>query len=206
MSPKLKTVKILNIIFYLLINYLFAQTAFQEEQNRFARVRQARVHCEENIDSLFKKIDCKYPPAKIIIVAYKYEQILELWAKPKNSDTFKLVRDYKFTAFSGRLGPKRRRGDLQIPEGFYHINHFNPSSIFHLSMKVNYPNASDRILGYRNNLGDEIRIHGSAVTIGSIQSAMRQSKNFTLSVSIQNRMDRKISRSISFPVEWTATE
>lgn len=45
---------------------------------------------------------------------------------------------------------------------------FNPWSSFHLSMCIDYPNPSDRILGKQGNLGGNICIHGSCVTIGCI--------------------------------------
>lgn len=147
---------------------ILGQKIFRDEQNRSVRVRQARENCREKIDSLFSSMDINYPPDEILIVAYKKEQILELWARSDTLETFVLVTQYPFTSFSGILGPKRKKGDLQIPEGFYHINHFNPFSTFHLSLRINYPNRSDSILGVRGNLGGEIRIHGSAVTIGCI--------------------------------------
>ncbi len=78
------------------------------------------------------------------------------------------MRSLPFTAFSGTIGPKRRQGDGQIPEGFYTISRFYPVSPFHLALLVSYPNASDRILGERQNLGGDICIHGHAVTIGCI--------------------------------------
>jgi len=149
-------------------NILSAQTTFKHEQNRFSRVQQARENREKYIDSLFNSLDINYPPKNIMIVAYKKEQISQLWAPSKNHETFTFVKEYTFTATSGTLGPKRKQGDMQIPEGFYHITHFNPFSNFHLSMKINYPNKSDSILGVKRNLGGEIRIHGSAVTIGCI--------------------------------------
>lgn len=34
-------------------------------------------------------------------------------------------------------------GDKQVPEGLYKIEGFNPNSSYHLSMKLNYPNAFD---------------------------------------------------------------
>ncbi len=156
------------IALFLVPNLFLAQETFKSAQNRYERVRQARENRESQIDSLFDNLHIDYPPYKIVVVAYKSERMLELWAESRDLRPFKLVKKYKFTAFCGDLGPKRRRGDLQIPEGFYRINHFNPFSNFHLSMKVNYPNRSDSILGYRANLGGEIRIHGSFVTIGCI--------------------------------------
>ena len=59
-------------------------------------------------------------------------------------------------AFSGTLGPKLREGDGQIPEGIYGIGYLNPNSSYYLSLKVTYPNASDRARAKkdgRTNLG-----------------------------------------------------
>jgi murein L,D-transpeptidase YafK len=149
------------------VSFVSSQT-FKEEQDRFPRVSQARETKEPYLDSLFQSKGIDYPPHRILIVAYKHEQILELWAHPETTQTFTLIKQYPFTAYCGTLGPKRRQGDLQIPEGFYHITHFNPYSNFHLSMLISYPNRSDRILSGYSNLGGEIRIHGSYVTIGCI--------------------------------------
>jgi murein L,D-transpeptidase YafK len=80
----------------------------------------------------------------------------------------KKIKAYVICASSGDLGPKRREGDMQVPEGFYLVSVFNPWSNFHLSLKIDYPNASDRILGDRLHPGGDIFIHGSCVTIGCI--------------------------------------
>ncbi len=159
---------ILSLVFVATLQIAWAQATLRDEQNRYIRVRQAREHRERQIDSLFRGLGMKYPAKNIIIVVYKQERILELWAKPDTLNTCQLVKKYSFTAFSGELGPKRRVGDMQIPEGFYQILDFNPVSNFHLSMKISYPNESDRILGQGGNLGGEIYIHGSSVTIGCI--------------------------------------
>ncbi len=68
----------------------------------------------------------------------------------------------------GAAGPKRMEGDYQVPEGFYYINEFNPRSMYHLSLGLNYPNASDRILSDSIKPGGDIYIHGSCVTVGCI--------------------------------------
>ncbi len=59
-------------------------------------------------------------------------------------------------------------GDYQVPEGFYYINEFNPRSLYHLSLGLNYPNASDRMLCDMSQPGGDIYIHGSCVTTGCI--------------------------------------
>jgi murein L,D-transpeptidase YafK len=57
---------------------------------------------------------------------------------------------------------------LQVPEGFYEADRFNPFSAFHLSLGLNYPNASDRILGDPVSPGSDIFIHGGTASIGCI--------------------------------------
>lgn len=156
------------VILFIIPRIVTGQNIFKDVQNHYPRVRQARENCECDIDSLFQTRGINYPPEEILIVAYKKERLVNLWARPDTSETLLFIKQYPFTAFSGTLGPKRKQGDLQIPEGFYYINHFNPFSNFHLSMKINYPNQSDSILGKNGTLGNEIRIHGSCVTIGCI--------------------------------------
>ena len=69
---------------------------------------------------------------------------------------------------AGTLGPKRIAGDYQVTEGFYFINEFNPNSNYHLSLGLNYPNESDKILSDSLRPGGDIYIHGSCVTVGCI--------------------------------------
>lgn len=104
------------------------------------------------------------------LVGLKRERTLELWGRLVNGKQEQL-RSYPFTAFSGTNGPKLREGDGQIPEGIYRIVSLNPNSSYHLSMELDYPNAFDRKRGEedgRDRLGNEIFIHGRAVTIGCI--------------------------------------
>lgn len=138
------------------------------QSNNQDRVSVARKKHQHQIESLFDSLGVEYPPENLLITVYKKEQILQLWVKPQRQEEFLKAREYRFTAFSGKLGPKRRQGDLQIPEGFYHITRFNSRSQFHLSLKINYPNTSDRILGDKGRSGGDILIHGEAVTIGCI--------------------------------------
>ncbi|HSK18243.1 MAG TPA: L,D-transpeptidase family protein, partial [Longimicrobiales bacterium] len=65
-------------------------------------------------------------------------------------------------------GPKRHQGDAQVPEGFYNIDLFNPNSSYHLSMRVDYPNARDRAANPDGNLGGDIYIHGDCVSEGCL--------------------------------------
>ena len=103
---------------------------------------------------------------KLRILVFKNERSVEVHAPG-----WKAPRIYPMTAFSGTLGPKLREGDGQIPEGIYGIGYLNPNSSYYLSLKVTYPNASDRARAKadgRTNLGGDIMIHGKAVTIGCV--------------------------------------
>ncbi len=56
-----------------------------------------------------------------------------------------------------------------MPEGIYRIDFLNPSSRYHLSLRVDYPNAYDREkakVDGRTKLGGDIMIHGSAWSDG----------------------------------------
>ena len=145
-----------------------AGESFRAEQNRFSRVRQARLEAQPRLEDWFRKAGLDYPAREVFLRIFKLEGELELWARNDGSAPFVLVRTAPVCASSGTLGPKRREGDLQVPEGFYHVSGFNPWSRFHLSLRVDYPNASDRILGDRRHLGGDIFIHGSCVTIGCV--------------------------------------
>lgn len=105
---------------------------------------------------------------EVFIRGFKFEEDLELWAKDSTMDSFRLIKTYKWCTNVGVLGPKRKEGDKQIPEGVYYMSQFNPESAFHLSLKVSYPNKSDSILGYYPRLGGMIYIHGGCKSIGCI--------------------------------------
>jgi hypothetical protein len=70
---------------------------------------------------------------------------------------------------AGELGPKRKQGDNQTPEGFYAISYFNPRSDFHLSLHIDYPNRRDRAAGADGvKLGGDIFIHGGCLSEGCL--------------------------------------
>ncbi|MEM6884286.1 MAG: L,D-transpeptidase family protein [Verrucomicrobiota bacterium] len=106
----------------------------------------------------------------LTLIGLKEERTLEVWGHQAGQPP-RWIATYPFTGYSGKLGPKLREGDRQIPEGLYQIEYLNPNSSYHLSMKVNYPNAFDRQKGEsdgREQLGYDIFIHGKSATIGCI--------------------------------------
>ncbi|MGC4121971.1 MAG: L,D-transpeptidase family protein [Myxococcales bacterium] len=143
---------------------------FRQDQMKYGRVKQAAANKTKVLKALFAEKKVAWPPAGILIRSFKEDATLELWAKAKDG-SFVLVKEYPVCAGSGDVGPKRREGDLQVPEGFYEVNHFNPWSQYHLALGVSYPNSSDRILGgggKEGPLGGQIYIHGKCCTIGCI--------------------------------------
>ena len=117
----------------------------------------------------FKRAGVAYPPKEIAILTFKQERRVAIWAR--SGTRWRFLRNYPILAASGHAGPKLREGDRQVPEGVYRIGHLNPASSYHLSMKVNYPNAFDLRMARRDGrtrLGGDIFIHGKDVSIGCV--------------------------------------
>jgi murein L,D-transpeptidase YafK len=143
-------------------------SSFKAKQDMNERVIEARQSKEKALKNYFESKNYNYPPKEIFIRAFKKEGTLEVWIKNNKDEKFQFLKEYKFTKFSGQLGPKRKQGDFQIPEGFYHIDRFNPLSKFYLSLGLNYPNESDKMLGDKESPGKDIFIHGGADSVGCI--------------------------------------
>lgn len=110
-------------------------------------------------------------PAEVALVAVKDEGKLELFARVAKGAPWRLVHAYPVLAQSGVLGPKLRQGDHQVPEGSYRISFLNANSLYHVSMRLDYPNRFDREMAARDrrtNLGGDIMIHGKALSVGCL--------------------------------------
>lgn len=131
-----------------------------------------RVHdllgLQKKLEDQLDVFDCSPQTVQLYIRAFKAEQQLELWIKAGEEVKWKKFRLFPFCKMSGQLGPKRKEGDRQIPEGIYHIDRFNPKSKYHLSLGLNYPNKSDIILGDPKRPGSDIFIHGGCESVGCI--------------------------------------
>lgn len=155
--------KTLIFIFIIITLSLSAKESFKKEQLKYPKVRKAIKEKEKLVKKLFKDKNIKYG-SKIFIRVFKLDGKLEIWALKNKKYT--LIKTYQICMPSGVIGPKRAQGDYQVPEGFYHLNHFNPYSSYYLSLGVSYPNKSDKILKSKRDAGGAIYIHGSCVTIG----------------------------------------
>ena len=131
------------------------------------RVKEVRERRTADVKALVEEAGLTYPVDEVYLRAFKKEKQLELWAS-KRGQPMTLVKRYDFCSASGELGPKRREGDLQVPEGLYEVPSFNPFSDYHLSMKVSYPNASDKVRSDAKRPGGLIYLHGDCVSIGCI--------------------------------------
>lgn len=156
------------VIILFLIGTLKAQNSFIDYQKKFSRVNSALKTKEDTLKKQFEKAGLQWPPKQLYLRSFKYDSQLEVWARSNNKEEYKLFKTYKVCALSGALGPKRMQGDYQVPEGFYYINEFNPKSEYHMSLGLNYPNASDLLLSDSAKPGNDIYIHGSCITVGCI--------------------------------------
>jgi murein L,D-transpeptidase YafK len=95
---------------------------------------------------------------------FKEESEMEIWKQNRNGE-FVLLKTYPICRWSGDLGPKKKEGDRQAPEGFYTITpgQMNPASNYYLAFNTGFPNAYDRAMGYS---GSELMVHGDCSSRG----------------------------------------
>lgn len=168
------------------------------------RVQVAQERAGDKVKRLCADAGLSYPPKQLFIRAFKSEKVMEIWGAASARSKFKLIQTYPIAAMSGGLGPKRKEGDLQVPEGFYFIDRFNPKSRFWLSLGLNYPNTSDRILSDKRRPGGDIFIHGNAVSIGCM--AMTDEKIdeiYLLALAARNAGQTRINVHV-FPFRMTS--
>ena len=172
-----------------------ADSDFKKEQLRHLKVKQAYKDKEAFIDELLQSKNLKKSDFELLLVAFKHEAVLEAWGRPfgKKDEPFVLLRSFDICASSGDLGPKRKEGDSQVPEGFYHVSYFNPQSDYYVSLGVSYPNESDRILSDKRRPGGSIAIHGDCVTIGCLPLTDEKMKElYILAVEARSNGQTKI--------------
>jgi len=176
-------------------------SSFKQTQCNHDRVRKSYIEKEDVVKQYFKQAGLSYEGFHLFVRAFKQDQQIEVWVKEKGKSTYDLLHIYDICNSSGRLGPKRKEGDLQVPEGIYHIQHFNPLSNFYLSLGINYPNESDRLLGDKSNPGSQIYIHGNCVTVGCLPITDDKIKElYLLAVEARNNGQHNIPVHI-FPTQ-----
>ena len=108
-----------------------------------------------------KNMDKESP---ILARIFKEEAEMEVW-KQNRDGQYALLKTYPICRWSGDLGPKKKEGDRQAPEGFYTITpgQMNPASSFYLAFNTGFPNTYDRSHGYT---GSELMVHGDCSSRG----------------------------------------
>ena len=117
---------------------------------------------EKMLSEFTKKNMDKESP--ILARIFKEESELEIWKQTRDGQ-FELLKTYPICRWSGDLGPKKKEGDRQAPEGFYTITpgQMNPNSNYYLAFNTGSPNAYDRAMGYT---GSELMVHGDCSSRG----------------------------------------
>lgn len=136
-----------------------------------ARLKEFRPLVQPRLRSKFEKVGLSYPPSQVTLVGLKEERSLQVYARNNSTQPWVRVDDLPILGASGGAGPKLKEGDRQVPEGIYQIESLNPNSRFHLSLRINYPNAFDRAMARRDDrrrLGGDIMIHGGALSAGCL--------------------------------------
>lgn len=202
----------------LLKPYLWGDTTKMHSEKTISdRLKEYGAQARARLAPYFKKAKIHYPPDQLVFVGIKSQNRLQVYAKA-NQSGYKFIREYPILKASGVLGPKLREGDLQVPEGIYPIELLNPNSRFHLSLRIGYPNQFDREQAQREgrtNLGGDIMIHGSNVSIGCLAmgdeaaedlfvlAADTGIRNITVILTpVDFRKNEKIPASVLLP-EWT---
>ena len=152
---------------------------FEKPRSIAERVQQYGARARSRLSPHFQRAQVAYPPKRLTLVGLKAERLLQVYAAgPTNG--YRFVCSYPILAASGGPGPKLREGDRQVPEGIYAIELLNPNSLYHLSLRVGYPNAFDRAQAEkerRTNLGGDIMIHGSSLSIGCLAMGDRAAED-----------------------------
>ena len=194
----------LGLFSFFLLSGLNNYASFLDDQLKYSRVKTAYQEKKPIIQEKLSSMDLSLNNVNVMIKAYKYEQIVKIYVKSKTAATkWTVYKTFPFNCSSGELGPKRMEGDYQIPEGYYHVNHFNPYSNFLLSLGVSYPNRSDKIKSTASKKGGAIYMHGGCATIGCIPIEDEPIKEvYIISVLAKNNGQGKIPLHI-FPFEYS---
>jgi murein L,D-transpeptidase YafK len=170
---------------------------FRDKQKSYTRVREAYTNKEKAVTKTLTEHGISRDSMQIYLRAFKTEKKVEVWARNTCDSVFTLVKEFPICEISGEIGPKRRSHDLQVPEGFYRINELNPYSKYYLSMRINYPNASDSIRGVKGRLGNLIYIHGGCESSGCIAIADDKIKElFVYCIEAYNAGQKEINIAI----------
>ncbi len=114
------------------------------------------IALKEDIEMLNQKLfELRTQPADRVLVEKKARR-LTLLSKGE------VIKTYKIALGGNPVGPKERQGDNKTPEGIYAIESRNRASDYHLSLRISYPNETDKKRAKKLGVspGGDIMIHG----------------------------------------------
>ncbi len=170
------------------------------EESRYRGAQRHNIPIPPQLQALMsEKGMTKHDP--VLIRSFKKEAELEVWKKGR-SGRYELLKTYPICRWSGQLGPKRREGDRQTPEGFYHITpaQMNPNSAYYLSFNMGYPNAFDRTHG---RTGSHLMVHGACSSAGCYSMTDDQIAELYALVREAHNGGQKAVQMQSFPFRMT---
>jgi hypothetical protein len=165
----------------LLAAALLAGCGLQHRHQVIDRVREFGPAVEARLKPAFDAAGVRYPPQEVAYLAFKDTKIVEIYAKHDRRSPWRFIKHYPVLAASGRLGPKLREGDRQVPEGIYPLQDFNANSRNHLALLIGYPNAFEQGIAAtegRTSLGGEIMIHGNNLSAGCLAMGDEAAEDF----------------------------
>lgn len=126
----------------------------QEAKGRADEILALKQQMESLEQKYFALVLEKDSADKILIE--KEARRLTLFAKGE------VLKTYNIALGGNPIGPKERQGDNKTPEGTYIIESRNGNSRYHLSLRISYPNASDKRRAKELGVspGGDIMIHG----------------------------------------------
>ena len=142
------------------------QTQIDTSRQRLKGKENENSALKEEIETLkLKLFEIRTEPADEVLIE-KNARRLTLLSKGE------VIKTYKIALGGNPVGPKERQGDNKTPEGTYAIESRNRASDFHLSLRISYPNATDkkRAIELGVSPGGDIMIHGIKNGFSSVGS------------------------------------
>lgn len=96
------------ILFAIFLPSFVVQADFLTEQKKFARVRTAIKEKQDIIEKNLKENQLTIDNFNLLFVAYKDNDLLEVYAKKKQDTKYKKINSYEICARSGQLGPEKK--------------------------------------------------------------------------------------------------
>ena len=104
-------------------------------------------------------------PSPPLLPAAQQADAIHVYKAQRRMDLLRgdrVIATYRIVLGGAPIGHKREQGDQRTPEGDYRITYRNARSRFHLSLRISYPDDTDRRQALARGVdpGGDIMIHG----------------------------------------------